>query len=242
MLTDVEQRNKASRQKLLSLWQVWQWPIFALGIIAVFIWSQWQQEVQNLTINQQQQQAAQLVALDQQHETALQNYLQTISDLMAHDKLLQAPNGDAARTVAQARTYEIFRTLDPARKATVLRFLNETRLINNDYHIVALTDVDAQKASLAHIDLSDTALTGCLLKGADLQGANLSNATLIFVNFQGANLQGADLHSADMHNVDLTGANLQGANLKDVQGLNDSQLARAKSLAGATMPNGSLHS
>jgi uncharacterized protein YjbI with pentapeptide repeats len=59
-------------------------------------------------------------------------------------------------------------------------------------------------------------------RGAGLNDADLSNA----------NLSGADLSNAN-----LSGANLSGANLKGTD-VTEEQLAKCKSLEGATMPNG----
>ena len=63
---------------------------------------------------------------------------------------------------------------------------------------------------------------GTTLRDADLNGAHLQNAILYVVDFTGADLHGADL---------------RGAKLSDEQ----KQLAQAKSLQGATMPDGSIH-
>ena len=64
----------------------------------------------------------------------------------------------------------------------------------------------------------------------DLTGANLSKADL-----SKANLSGADLSDADLSDADLSRANLSGATVTN------EQLAGAKSLQGATMPDGSKH-
>jgi len=44
-----------------------------------------------------------------------------------------------------------------------------------------------------------------------------------------------------MHNTNLTNADLRGVKLKDVTGLRDDQLAKAKFLSGAILPDGSTH-
>jgi uncharacterized protein YjbI with pentapeptide repeats len=62
------------------------------------------------------------------------------------------------------------------------------------------------------------------LSGTNLEGADLSNADL-----SGTNLEGADLTSAYLRYADLSGA----------EGVTGEQLEQqAKSLKGATMPNG----
>jgi uncharacterized protein YjbI with pentapeptide repeats len=65
--------------------------------------------------------------------------------------------------------------------------------------------------------------------GGDLRGAYL----------RGAYLRGADLSGADLSGADLSEAKLSEAILYGVAGITNEQLEqRAKSLEGATMPNG----
>jgi uncharacterized protein YjbI with pentapeptide repeats len=133
-----------------------------------------------------------------------------------------------------------------------------------------LTGANLTGANLTRADLIGANLTGANLTGAnltranlivvDLGGASLSGADLTRANLERADLHGADLHGADLHGADLqwaslTGANLQwasltGANLTraDLQGaildganVTPEQLAQARSLTGATMPDGSIH-
>ena len=54
-------------------------------------------------------------------------------------------------------------------------------------------------------------------------------------SLQEALLSGADLRGADLSGADLSGADLSGANLTD------EQLAQARSLEGAIMPDGTKH-
>ena len=62
----------------------------------------------------------------------------------------------------------------------------------------------------------------------NLTDANLSHAAL----------QNADLSSAYLRGADLTDAGLTDANLTDAKGWNREQLRAARSLKGATMPDG----
>jgi len=83
------------------------------------------------------------------------------------------------------------------------------------------------------------------LSGADLRGANLSQAYLGQVDLSDANLQGAILIEANLRHsylsdADLSGANLSNANLSKSH-VTDKQLAKAKSLKGTIMPDGSKH-
>jgi uncharacterized protein YjbI with pentapeptide repeats len=56
-------------------------------------------------------------------------------------------------------------------------------------------------------------------------------------DLSGADLSGADLSGADLRGTDLRGANLRGADL-GAKGLSEKRLRAAKSLEGATMPDG----
>jgi uncharacterized protein YjbI with pentapeptide repeats len=94
--------------------------------------------------------------------------------------------------------------------------------------------------------LSDAILFGADLRRANLASANLSNADLRTANLKGArlrksNLTGADLRGADLHKADLWDANLSNVNLRGAEGVNKKQLDRARSLRGATLPDGTTH-
>lgn len=229
------------RLRFAKFWRLLQMLLLAILIVASVLWLNGQQSQRDLAVSRQQHDTALAIAADQQRATALTNYINNISTMLVQNNLLQAHSTDVMKTVAQAQTLDILRKLDPDRKAALLRFLYETKLINNDYHIISLADADVTNAHLNNIDLRDTYLVGANLSGADLRNANLSYGSLFFANFSGANLAGADLHSSDMHNVNLAGANLAGANLKDATGISSAQLAKAGSLSKTTLPDGSVH-
>lgn len=220
-------------------WERLLLPIIGIALIASILWNGMQQN--QSALNSQQRALTLSTAADQQRETILLNYRDRIANLMVQNNLLQSHPADASTLVADAYTLETLRRLDPDRKAALMRFLYQTKLISNDRHIISMSDADAQNAHMANTDLRDTYLLGINLGGADLHGAILSDANFTFANLSNANLANADLHACDMHNVNLTGANLAGANLRDATGLNADILSRAKSLAGAIMPDGSIH-
>jgi uncharacterized protein YjbI with pentapeptide repeats len=123
-----------------------------------------------------------------------------------------------------------------------------------DLSVCGLSD-----AVLSGAKLSNSYLSGTNLRGADLNGARVENAFLNGADLTGASLYGADLTNADLSSADLTGADLTGedhltsedfpwsadltnadlshANLTDAK-VTPEQLAAAKTLKGATMPNG----
>jgi Pentapeptide repeats (8 copies) len=137
-----------------------------------------------------------------------------------------------------------------------LRFaiLREAPLANR--HLLKSADLDRatlDRADLTNANLSNTKLPkarliGTNLTAAKLINANLTQARLIGTNLTRADLWGADLSGADLSNAVLTDADLTDADLtgafkrnKDAskQLITAAELKqRAKSLLGATMPNG----
>jgi uncharacterized protein YjbI with pentapeptide repeats len=121
-----------------------------------------------------------------------------------------------------------------------------------------LSECYLKEATLTDVTLQDADLRGAYLQGADLshaalQGANLSPATV--PNFPGEKmptnltdadlrdtaLQYANLSRADLTDADLTDADLTDADLTDARGWTMEQLTAARSLEGATMPNGQMY-
>lgn len=207
---------------------------------------------------------------------ALQVYLDHMGELLLGKGLHSSvgnggENTGEAQLLARARTYTVLRTLNPARKASVVRFLIEARLIHGPEPIIPLFDVDLSdtklnNANLVGIDLQDSKLIGANLRGANLRGArlysvyevaDLSGADLSGASLNGANLTNAILKDADLEGADLEGARLNGADLSRANlsgaydGLNsDGSMRlvanaileeRARSLEGATMPDGTHH-
>ena len=119
--------------------------------------------------------------------------------------------------------------------------LSEADLIDAD-----LSSANLIEANLSHARMFGSKLRDALLIDADLTLADLETADLEIANLSGADLghaylSGADLSGTELNNADVSGANLSEANLHDAEGLTDEQLAAAKSLEGATMPNGTKH-
>ena len=106
---------------------------------------------------------------------------------------------------------------------------------------VNLQGADLQGADLAMANLNKTDLQGADLQGADLTRAILENAKLQSANLQGADLSWASLESANLDEANLDGADLEEVNLRYAKGITDYQLAKAKSLKYATMPDGTIY-
>lgn len=129
--------------------------------------------------------------------------------------------------------------------------LRETNLKEADLGGAFLSGAVLRQADLSGAELANAFLQrhhDLGLRGADLSHAVLSGATLSGANLSGALLTGADLSGTDLQcNPDrglkdaiLNGADLSGANLRGAR-VADEQLAMCRSLAGATMPDGSIH-
>lgn len=123
-----------------------------------------------------------------------------------------------------------------------------------------LDSVVASGATFVEADMSKVSAERALFSGANLSGAEIVEANLGFANLERANLSGANLgwtnfSKANLENANLSNANLSGAHLEDVrlQGANLNGaflfgakislklLSTARSLAGATMPDGTKY-
>ena len=192
-----------------------------------------------ILFNRAERKNEQASAYDNQREKALQEYFDRISELLLEDKLTKMSN---AVTVLRARTSTALRTLDPIRRANLIRFLSEADLINQATN-GDLDKIDLQEANLAKIKLSKVSLSFANLRGADLSEADLSEAGLFETNFNGAILNDAqmtraDLRGAYMCRTELVAADLSESNLQGVN-LSKSGMLRAN-LSKANLNNANL--
>ncbi len=184
------------------------------------------------------------IALDKQREDALQAYIDSMSELLLHEKLRMSGDDDEVRKIARVRTLTVLPRLDATRKRSVLQFLYESGLIEEGKKIVDLGGTDLRGAHLSAAILVAADLRGADFRGADLRKAVLSRAYLREANFGRANLSGAILSRADLSEVNFGEANLSGAILSPpILSAKDTEerLKVAKSLKGAMMPDGTKH-
>jgi hypothetical protein len=210
---------------------VWDWLhlLSALAIPVVLaaagLWftaqqDQRQQEIegqrakQAQKIEDQRADAERELAKRRAQDEALQAYLNQMSNLLLENELRESKEDSEVRTLARARTLTVLGRLDPNRKTALMQFLVEADLVQR-------------------VDGRDPIIS---LRGADLNGADLSGA-----NLSGANLSGANLRETYLVETNLSDTDLSGANLRDARGVTDKQLLQAKTLEGATMPDGSIH-
>jgi uncharacterized protein YjbI with pentapeptide repeats len=138
--------------------------------------------------------------------------------------------------------------------------LYDADLSNANLSGATLSNATLRFAKLSNAFLSNAFLSNAMLSGANLSGANLtyanlraarlggyanlSEANLSGANLRGANLAYADLRGADLSDdvlrpLDLRGADLSRADLSGAEGITNDELQKqAKTLEGATMPNG----
>jgi hypothetical protein len=186
-------------------------PMVLVGIGLLF---EMQQADRQRATETQQQELAEQRAQDE----ALQAYLNQMSSLLLK-RDLRAPGEDSeVRTLARARTLTVLGRLDPSGKTALMQFLVEADLVQR---------VDRRNSIIG-------------LSGANLIDANLIDANLSGASLSGADLSDADLSDADLSDADLSGANLTSANLFEPRGWTEDQLSEARTLRGATMPDGQI--
>lgn len=179
---------------------------------------------------------------DNQREAAMQDYIDKMSELLLNGNLAEKkedgqPNPEYKRAclVARVRTITVLTRLDARRISHVFAFLREAELMSatKDDNAISLNNAD-----LHAVDWSQADLRGADLRGANLSGANLSRA-IFFNTIYVPRAFGSTIimsgNCANLGGVDLSGANLSGAKATE------EQLKQAKSLKGATMPDGTIH-
>jgi large-conductance mechanosensitive channel len=171
-----------------TLWDWMQLLIipFALAIIAIFF-------------NRAERKNERRIASDNQQETALQEYIKEISELLLHEKLRESQPGDEVRSIARVRTLTVLLRLDKERKYSLLQFLYESGLIEKNESLVKLlganfSNIDLFRARIREADLSGTTLIeanlgGAYLQGTNLEWANLTRAVLSMSKLNKENLQ-----------------------------------------------------
>jgi len=242
---------------------LWDW-LNLLGVLAIpavvglgAAWFTTKQAKVSEEASKQQRETELQIATDNQREAALQAYIDKMSELLLKEKLRDSAKEDEVRKIARIRTLTILHRLDVTRKRTVLQFLYESGLIDKNTSIIDLDGADLSKTNLSHANLKGADLRGAILRGTTLGGANLSEADLSKTDLWGADFNGVLGGFIDLSTIGGAkilvfdsydggiGANLRGANLSEaiLYGSNAAteQLAQAKSLQGATMPDGTKH-
>ena len=239
--------EKSETREIQPRKTLWDWmslllvPLMIAGIASWFTW--WQNNSQQALVARQQ---AQLQESQAQY-SALQSYIDQMSQLIDERDLRSSGEGDVVFTLAQARTTTTITQLDGEQNQIVTRFLSGSGLLREPALLakVGLEDAKLHKAVLPNANLAGTFLRGANLteavlieanfsadekvdgrtqaitanlttadlSKAALQGANLSGCTLYDATLTDTTLQSADLRGAVLRGADLSAAALQGANL-----------------------------
>jgi uncharacterized protein YjbI with pentapeptide repeats len=237
-------RRKAEKQIGWSRWTgfggktVWDWlqlfivPLVLVGIGLLFEMQQAERqqamEKQQQALEERRAEAERELADQRAQDEALQAYLDQMSTLLLEKDLRASEEDSEVRTLARARTLTVLEALGSDRKNRVLRFLEETALIQAgpagrppivSLKYVILRDFELTgKQLLRGTDLTQAWLTGADLSEAHLEGTDLSGAHLGAADLRGAYLQDAKLSGAYLYDTDLRGAYLSGVDLSDAEG------------------------
>ncbi len=136
---------------------------------------------------------------------------------------------------------------DLIRAALCRANLSDANLSEANLSDCNLEDVNLAGSVLIKTNLSKSTLNRANLVGTGLCHSNLSEAFLIHADLSTADLIEADLSRTYLSKANLSGTNLDGADLigavlKGSFGITIEELEKvAKSLKGATMPDGSIH-
>ncbi len=128
---------------------LWDWlqllivPAILIGV--TFAWSATQTRSDNRREDQRIR-ADKAAAEKARQDETLQSYLDQMSSLMLHEKLLTSKPGDGVRAVARTVTLTALRRLDGERKAEVVRFLYEALLVTTRPDTPCPTEITIARA------------------------------------------------------------------------------------------------
>lgn len=163
-----------------------------LALIAVYFDTQLKERDEK-TSNEQKEREEN-ISRDREEQAALQKYLDAMTHLLLEKGLLTSGEDSNVRNIAQARTHTVLHNLNGKRRGSVVRFLQESKLIRirdpkkayfKDPKLY-LSGANLRKAELNGLYLSKVSLTGVILEEADLRGADLSEADLRRATLKGA--------------------------------------------------------
>ncbi len=140
---------------------------------------------------------------EDQQARSLEAYTAEIKALLANRGSRTSPPDDERWRIANERTLSTLRTLDGEQKGTLLRFLQESKLISSTGPVINLGDADLRGADLQDAHLQTVKLDHAQLADANLRGAHLAQAHLVEAGLRGADFRGADLRDTHLAAADL---------------------------------------
>lgn len=195
--------------------------------------------------------AQQEIVEEKQRHEIMTNYLQQMTQLMLKHKLTSPDATEEVRTVARAITLNASRQLDGSRKALLLKFLYEAKLIRQCQSAFDPSKVfDPLKAK----DLKTAIISSSIEPNCQKTIVKLSDVKLEETKFDspiqltGVDLTKASLVNAELPNVGLNNADIQGSNLMDadlsgaflIKALMNRTILRNANLQGASLQGARL--
>jgi uncharacterized protein YjbI with pentapeptide repeats len=157
------------------------------------------------------------IASERAQDTALQSYLDSMTELLLEKQLRSSLVGSEVTDIARARTLTVLGALGGKRKGIVLRFLYEAGLVLKDNVVIDLTDADLSGAQLIGTDLRQVDLSRVSLYGANLRGSTLRDADLRWADLSWIDAEGTDFTGANLGRSNLTRSHLKKAKLQSVK-------------------------
>lgn len=206
------QAENSDLPRARNLWD-WVQALFpAVLLLAGLLWLAWAARATVTLAVARTISAVQETAAARQRQTALESYLDSMTELLLRNGLRTAPPDATVRHVAMARTLAVLRTLDGVGRGQVLQFLSDAGLVGRN-RIISLRHAAFGGADLEGAQLRHSYLWLADLHGANLRRADLRNADLWYSNLSGADLREANLSGAHLGDANLSGADLRGADL-----------------------------
>jgi uncharacterized protein YjbI with pentapeptide repeats len=187
-----------------TLWDLLQLLIVPVVLAIAGFWLNRIQKSREERAAEQRDKTERGIAKDNQCETALQEYIDKMSELLLDKNLRKSAEDDELRKIARVLTLTVLSKLDASRKRSVMQFLYESDLINK-------SDPSSETECIVHLHATDRNRSN----GADLSGADLSGLPLAYSDLHKVNLSKANLNKASLSEADLSEANLSEANLRE---------------------------
>lgn len=197
-----------------TAWDFVQLLIIPLALAGIALgFDNWQSE-RDARREQARDARAAFAAQEIRRDEILESYLSQMSALVLDRRLLRSREGSAVRAVARTLTLTSLRRLDGPRKAEVVGYLMDARLLRRSRRLETPI-VDLAGADLRKAVLNRTQITG-VFDGADLRGARFDQTGFVQASLRDAVMNGASFSDAYFIDVDMTGARLESAVLDGV--------------------------
>ena len=164
-------------QPAKTLWDWMQLLIIPAILVGGAYWLNESARKQEIEIAEKSAETEREIASDNRKETALQTYLDKMTELLLDKKLRESEVNSEIRAVARARTLTVLRRLDGERKGALLQFLYEADLIDKDKIAINLNGAKLSFAYLNGANLGWADLGGAILNGAKLGWAKYTKNT-----------------------------------------------------------------